>query len=196
MKTKMGQKHLQHFLASEAFSQFFGFFILWGHLHCTQGFLLLILLTPFSCFPGLDPPWVMVISLNVLASFTTLVFKSCLVQGTVHPTLYYTAPPRRPIQQSQTHNPILPDSFSRFLSYKEARTLGITSRVLFLMSLSQSVPNSVSASCLGSFVLGSPFHRRWQALTTSGLPACRYSPSPCVFPFFIPFLLSHPSIRY
>lgn len=37
--------------------------------------------------------------------------KFCLVQITVHATLYYTAPPRRSIQHIQTQTLILPQTF-------------------------------------------------------------------------------------
>lgn len=113
-----------------------------------------------------------------MASVTTCltaISKSCLVQVTVHPTLYYTAPPRRPIQHFQTQT-LIP--LNQLLQRPEPWV--ITHRLPFItLPVSRSL-NSVNASCLGAFVLCSvsnPAARPSALLASlsSGIPFLRLS---------------------
>lgn len=189
MKT-MEQKHLQPPLASQASSQFLGFwtFILLRYLYCAQGSLLLILPTPFPCFPGLCPPRAMVISFGLLASFTTsllAISKFCLVQVTVHPTIV-----QRPLEVQFCSSKPITYSLGTvsFLVSQRATNPGHHPQNLFLMSLCLSVPKFCHCLPLRGFGFSFP----------SPLPGPQHLWAPClqVLPFSslcLSFLHSFPS---
>ena len=92
------------------------------------------------------------ISFNLMVSVTLEISKSSPVQFTVLSTLYYTAPPRRPVQHFQPQTLLLLEPVSLVSCLTERpRTLSLAPRILFLPSLCQTVPKFCQCLLLRAF---------------------------------------------
>lgn len=121
------------------------------------------------------------ISFGLLASVTIsllAICKSCLVQITVHTTLYYTAPPRRPSQHFQTPASILPKPAFIICLAQRGQNSGHHPQT----SLSQTPCQSVSKFCQGllprAFCIDSLFR--------SPLPSPQHLWASCLQVFLLP----------